>query len=85
MVGADGVHHLFHLTIFFRQIPADNGMRTFHLMVDSLADVVEQPSTFCHSHIYSQLSRHYTTEECDFKRVLQDILTVAGPVFETPQ
>jgi len=53
-----------------------NGVRTFDLMVNSLAKVMKQAGTFCLLDIYAKLGGHDPAEEGNLQRVLINILTV---------
>ena len=35
-------------------------MRTFHLLIDSLADIMEQSGSFCQTYIFAYLSSYQT-------------------------
>ena len=65
------------------QVTTDNGMRTFNFMVDSLADIVQQSSSFGLLDIDAKLSGHNATEERNLQGVLQNILPVRGSITQT--
>ena len=62
--------------MFFCQIGPDEGMRSFHLVVYSLADIMEQSGSLGLFHIQPQLSRHHTAQKTDLSGVLEHILSI---------
>ena len=60
-------------------------MISFDFMVDRLADVVKQTGALGNLDVSAQLSGHDTGQMSDFDRMLQNILTVARPVFQSSE
>ena len=52
-------------------------------MVNRLADIVQQTGPFRLFDVDAEFGRHDSAEERDFERMLQNILTVGSPVFQS--
>src|ERR1051326_1662403 len=81
----DRVHNLRRLAVSPRQLRADDRVRALDLVVDRLADVVQQRGTPRLLLIQPELRRHVPADERRFDRMKQDVLRVAVAIFETPQ
>ncbi|MPN62693.1 hypothetical protein SDC9_210446 [bioreactor metagenome] len=77
---ADGVYHVGRFLIFLGKIRADFYMGAFHLVVNRLADIVQQPCPFRQFCVRTDLGRHNGGEMCDFQRMLEYVLAVACAV-----
>ena len=64
---------------------ADFHVRAFHLMVNCLADIMQQTCTLSKHNVYAQLRSHHACQVCNLNRVVQHILTIAGAIFQTAQ
>ena len=82
MVGGYGMDHPIRFTVSFGQIGPDDRVGSFHLMVDRLADVVQQPGPLSLFHIQSQFRGHGAAKKSHFQGVLQYVLPITGPVFQ---
>ena len=60
-------------------------MGALELVVQSLADVVEQTGPLGHVHVHPQLRGHEAGDVADLDGVLEDVLAVAGAVVEPAQ
>ena len=85
MVGLDGVNDSIRLLVLPGQIHADGDVAALHLVVDSLADVVEEARTLGGVHIHAQLRGHKTGNVGHFDGVIQHVLAVAGAVAHAAQ
>ena len=75
----------FALFILLADINADGDMAALDLVVDSLADIVQEACTLCGVYINAQLCGNKAGNVRDLDRVLQDVLTVAGAVFHAAE
>ena len=82
MVGQNGVDNGRRFAVTLGQIGSDEAVGALHFMVHSLADVVEKPGPLGLLDVLAQFGGHDAAEEGHFQGVLQDILGVAGAVFE---
>src|SRR5216683_741002 len=64
--------------VSLQQICPDHGMRALDLVVDGLADVVEQARQLGDANIGANLRRHHGGEIGDFFGMVQHLLSVAG-------
>ena len=55
-------------------------VRTLHLVIDGLADVMEQTRALGELHIRAQLRRHQTGQMADLDAVLEHVLAVARAI-----
>ena len=85
MVGLDGVEDV----LFFLKLPAELhaqvDMGALVLVVQGLADVVEQSRPLGGVDVQSQLRGHEARDVADLDGVLEDVLPVAGAVMEAAQ
>ena len=85
VVGGDTVDHFRRHTVFSRFFRADERVRTFHFMVNRLADVVQQAAHPRHFHIRTQFRGDDSGEMRRFDGVQSLVLPVTGAVFQSPQ
>ena len=85
MVGVNGVHHRFTFFIPLGNLHTDLDVRAFHLMVEGLADVMQQACAFGQGRIEPQLGGHNAGEIGHLQRMLEHVLTVAGTVTQAAQ
>ena len=85
MVGVDGMDHRFALLVLPGHIHADVHMGAFNLVVQSLADVMQQAGTAGQGGVQAQLRGNEPGEIGHFQRVVQHILAIAGAVTQAPQ
>ena len=69
-------------TIFTGQFGADDGMGTFDLVVNGLAQVMQETGTFGLLDVDTEFGSHDAAEKCHLQGVLIDILAVGGAVPE---
>src|SRR5215213_11346501 len=66
--------------------PCDIGsnecMRPLDFMVHSLTDIMEQRRGLGDTNIRAQLGGHMRGQQCAFERMVEDILPVAGAIFQ---
>ena len=54
-------------------------------MVNSLADIMQQAGTLSQNNVNTKLRSHYTCQVGNLNRMVQDILTIAGTIFQAAQ
>ena len=60
-------------------------MAALYLVVNGLAQIVEQSRALGHIHVHAQLRGQQTCDMGDFYGVVQHVLTVAGAVLHAAQ
>src|SRR5213594_2014606 len=75
---AHRVHHRRGDLVSLEQVCPDHGVRTLDLVVDGLADVVEQARQLGDADVGADLGRHHGGEVGDLFRVVEHLLAVAG-------
>ena len=85
MMRRDRVYDLRRFAILARDLAADQRMRSFDLMRQRLADIVQQRSAARLLFVESQLGRHRAADERSFDRMHQHILRVAVAELEHPE
>src|SRR3990170_1847542 len=84
-MGGNRVNDLRRLPVLPSQLRTDNGMGPFHLMIDRLADIMEQSSPTRLFLVQPQLRRHHTADKCRLDGMEEDVLGVAIAKLKTPQ
>ena len=79
----DAVDHFRRLAMLLEKLRANHRMRTLRLVVQRLADVVEEPHTACDRRVRAHLRRQHAHQVSDLNRVPQDVLCEAGTELET--
>ena len=82
VMGLDGMRHSLTLAELAAELPRDDGMRSFDLVCNGLANVVEERSSACDPFVDSKFDRHDRGEVRALQRMLEDVLTVRGAVIE---
>ncbi len=85
MVGRDAVDDLRRKAGALCLSGPDRGVRALDLVVDRLADVVEEPAHLRGHHVRSDFGRDGRGDGGCLDRVLEHVLAVAGPELEAPQ
>ena len=85
MVGGDGVDNRLALPVLPGHLHANLHVGALHLVVQSLADVMEQAGPLGHGGVQPQLAGHHAGEEGHLDRVVQDVLPIAGAVAQPAQ
>src|SRR5208282_3182144 len=85
VVGGDGVYQLGGFAAALGQIGADQGVHPFGFLIHRLADVVQQAGPSGEFAVEAQFRGHDTTQVTDLHGVLEDVLRVAGAVFQPAQ
>ena len=85
MVGLDGVEDILFLLVLAAELHAQIDMGALELVVQGLADIVEQAGPLGSIHVQAQLRGHEAGNVADLDGVLEDILAIAGAVVETAQ
>ena len=67
--------------MFFQQRYANTYMRSFHLMVNALTNIMQQSGPFGQRHIHAQLCCHQSCQMSHLNGMTQDILAIAGAIF----
>ena len=83
MMGLDGMHNHGLFAISTCKISTNHRMRTFDLVVYRLADIVQKACAFCGHWIKAKLGGHHSAEIGNFKRVIQNILTIRSAVAQS--
>ena len=78
VVGRDRVHDLEREVVALGDLGPDPGVAALDLVVDGLADVVQEPGPPCDGAVESELVGDHLCKERDFDGVAQHILAVAG-------
>src|ERR1043166_1789909 len=79
---ADRLEHLLRFAVAGRHLHAERGVRALLVVIDGLADVVEQAAALGHPLAHADLGRHHAAQVRDLHRVAQDVLPVARAVVE---
>src|ERR1043166_6071720 len=79
---ADRLEHLLRFAVAGRHLHAERGVRALLVVIDGLADVVEQAAALGHHLVHADLGRHHAAQVRDLHRVAQDVLPVARAVVE---
>jgi len=77
VVGGDGVHDGGAFSVALGQLGPDQGVGALHLVIDGLADVMQEPGAFGEADVQAQLGRHQTRQLRDFDRMVEDVLRIA--------
>src|SRR5439155_9881350 len=85
VVGGDAVDHLERQVVALGDPRPDRGVRTLHLVVDGLADVVEQPAHLRDLDVGTDLGRDDRREPARLDDVVEDVLAVARPELQPTQ
>ena len=85
VVSFDGVDNGFGFLVLSCDVDADGDMAALDLMVDGLADIVQQACALCDVHIDAQLRGHKTGEVGDLDGVVEHVLAVAGAVLHAAE
>ena len=83
MVSLDSVDHLGAFLVLAAYIYADLYMGAFDLVVERLADIMQQTCTSCKGSVHAKLARHDTGEVSHLNGVVEDVLAVGSPVAQT--
>lgn len=74
----DGVNDRRGFLVLFSKVYADLDMAALDLVVDRLADVMQQACAARLNRVETQLARHHAGDVRDLDRVLKDILAVGS-------
>ena len=85
MVGLDGVDDVLFFLVLAAELHTKLDVGALHLVVNGLADIVQQTRTLGGGHIGAQLRRHHAGDMGHLDGVLQHILAVAGAVMQAAQ
>ena len=85
VVCLDGVDDVLLLPVLPAELHTQGHMGALHLMVHSLADIVQQTRPLGGLHVGAQLGGHQAGNVADLDGVLQNVLTVAGAVPQAAQ
>ena len=81
VVRLDGVDDDGALLVLLRKLHAPLDMAAFHLVVDGLAEVVQQTCALGKRHVHAQLAREQPRNVGDLDGVVQDVLAIGCAVF----
>ena len=85
MVRHDAVHNLVALVELLGQFRTNGDMRALDLVVNGLADVVQETRALGKLHVGAQLGGHDARQVGHLDGVLKHVLAVAGAVFHAAQ
>ena len=85
MVRGDGMDDVLAFVVLFGDVGANEGMGPFDLMVDGLADIMQQASTLGLFDIHAQFRGHHAAQGRDLQGVLQHVLGKGRTVAQLPQ
>src|SRR3954462_13552592 len=71
------------LTVLPQEFEAELEVRALKVAIHRLADVVQKSRARGDVAIQSEFLRHDSGEEPDFARVIQDVLSIAGPELQS--
>ena len=78
MVGPDRVYHRRGKPVALDEVRTDDGVRPLDLVVDRLADVVQEARQLGDPDVGPDLGRHYGRQVGDLFGVVEDLLSVGG-------
>ena len=84
-MGLDGVDDLFLFLVLPGVLHAQRHMGAFKLVIQRLADIVQQTRALGGMDVGAQLGGHHAGDMGHLNRVLQHVLAIAGAVMETAQ
>ncbi len=79
-MGVDAVDHRRGLTVLACDLDPELDVGAFGVVGEDFADVVQQPAPLGQRRIQMQFCGHHPREPGHFLRVVEDVLTVGGPV-----
>ncbi len=85
VMGGDRVHHIGGLPEFPGKIPADHRVPPLLLVVDRLADVMEERGPLAEGHVQAQLRPHDRAHVSHLPGVEEIVLAVTGPILQPSQ
>ena len=85
VVRLDGVDDLGALAVATGEVGTDDGVRALNLVVDGLADVVEQAGTLGGRRVEPELGGHDAAELGHLARVLEHVLTEGGAIAKSSE
>ncbi len=85
MVARHALPHRFRFAVFFQKLRADRGVRTFDLVVDGLANVMEQSDATADGFVLAQLGGHHTFDAGDLDGVVEHVLREAVTEFQASE
>ena len=85
MVRLDGVDDDGVLLVLSGEFDAQLDVAAFHLVVNGLAEVVQQTGTLCQRHIDAKFGRHQTRNMRNLNGVVQHVLAIGRAVFLAAQ
>ena len=65
MMGTNSMTNLFALAVTFREVRANNSVRSFKTMIKRFADVMQETCTACALNISTQFAGDHSAEECN--------------------
>ena len=71
--------------ILLGKVYANLNVATFNLVVDGLADIMQQTCTACRNRIEAEFAGHHAGNVCHLDGVLQDVLTITGAVAQAAE
>ena len=85
VVRHDAVNNVVVLVVFPGQLGAQGHVRAFALVVNGLADVMQQSGALGQLHVRAQLRGHQARQVAHLDAVLQHVLAVRSPEPQPPQ
>ena len=81
----DAMHHSLVDPIPFGQLRPNDGVRSFDVVVDGLADVVQQAAAADNTDVGAEFSGNNRPEGRGLDRMLELVLAVAGSILQPPE
>ena len=85
MVSVDSVDNLFVFLVLTCVFNAELDVRAVKLVVESLTYIVEKACTLCKLDVCADFGSHKTCKVGNLKRVVKNVLTVAGAVSQAAE
>ena len=71
--------------VLLGKVYANLNVAAFNLVVDGLADIMQQTCTACRNRIEAEFAGHHAGNVCHLDGVLQDVLTITGAVAQAAE
>ena len=80
-----GVHDFGAFAVSLQEVGSDLGMAAFHVVIGGFADIVQQARAASERGIHAEFFRHHAGDECDFDRMPENVLAIAGAIVEAAE
>src|SRR5206468_2907278 len=79
------VDHFALLAVLVEHLTSELEMRSFHLAIDGLADVVEQSAALGDRIVHAELHGHQRRELCDLERMDENVLPIRRAITQASE